>query len=119
MSLKVSDLTAGERLLIERRRVGLTQPEAAKQFRVSVSHYSRWERDKIPAPKTALPNLYDHEICLLLRRRQGITQLQLSKMMGRCRWRINQMEYGTVDSTPLVKYWKLEKSSTKNGKTAA
>ena len=114
MSLgELEKLTAAERLIVDRRRKGETQAQAAGRYGVSQSRYSRWERgldDPVETlgPGPVLPKvtpLKPHEKCLLYRRRVGVTQAKVATDLKRCKMWVRQMERGEVDCTELVQYW--------------
>ena len=98
-------ITVGERLLIDRRRRGETQGEAAARHGVSPFIYGQMERDKIDGPRVKVRRLEAHERCLLYRRRSDKTQAQVAKDLKCCRWWLNQMERGLVPCDTLVWYW--------------
>jgi DNA-binding XRE family transcriptional regulator len=100
------ELTAGERLMLARRRRGENQTAAARRLGVPYSRYSLWERDELDgAPHEEVITIEPHEACLLHRRRAGVTQGYLAQELGCCRWWLNQMERGLVDNKSLVEYW--------------
>jgi DNA-binding XRE family transcriptional regulator len=104
--VKSSELSKGERLLIDRRRRGERQGKAASRLKVPLSRYSLWERDLLDgAPKVSLGQLKAHERCVIYRRRCGKSQVEVAQELEVCRWWLNQMEAGTVDCTPLACYW--------------
>lgn len=107
---ELQHLTRGERLLLDRRRRGERQKEAAARLGVSLSKYAAWETDRAKEGETGIPvveirSIKAHERCLLYRRRAGFTQEKVARDMGICRWWLNQMEQGKVDCTDLVCYW--------------
>lgn len=115
---ELGDLTAAERLTVDRRRRGESQLEAARRYSVSHSRYSRWERGlddpiRVLGPGPVLPEvepLRPHERCLLHRRRAGLTQARIAGELDRCRMWVRQMERGEVGSTELVEYWEGDES---------
>lgn len=102
-------LTVGERLLLDRRRRGLNQRQAAAHWNTSYFVYGQWERDQLEdAPALDLgesdaPERFEH--CLLYRRRAGYTQARVARELKRCRWWINQMERGEAPCDELLWYW--------------
>jgi len=107
-------LTIGERLLVDRRRRGHTQADAARRWGISQSRYSRWERELDTPTLEELPYLWapakghqlrGNERCLLYRRRAGLTQLHIATELGRCKMWVRQMERGEVSFTELLDYW--------------
>lgn len=71
--------------------------------------YGRVERDDEDVPSgIALPELGEltqDEICLILRRRAGLTQEECADKIGVTRFWFNQMETGKVSVSDLVKFW--------------
>lgn len=107
MSGPIINPTKGESLFIARRRAGLNQMEAAEEHGVHVDTYRDWEADKRTKdqPWKRLGALKIHEVCVLLRRRAGKTQRQLSASMGCTRLWIVQMETGEAPADRLREYW--------------
>lgn len=101
--------TNAEKLLIERRRLGQTQVEAARRYRVTRALYGAWERlgteAEIRAPTVRIGSLQPHERCLLYRRRAGFTQARVAEELQCCRWQVNQMERGLASVDNLLWYW--------------
>lgn len=106
--LKKLTPTAGELLLVWRKREELNQGSMAARFNVNRTRWGRWERGEdtstVEAP-LGVEQLLDHEKCMLLRRRSGITQGELAKTIGVSRWWLNQMESGKADPARLVTFW--------------
>lgn len=107
-------LSDGERLLIDRRRHGETQAQAAGRHGLRPFLYGQCERDSAPAgtkisvptDKSLLP-LATHERCMLYRRRAGYTQARVARELKVCRWWLNQMERGVVPCDDLICYWEV------------
>lgn len=108
-SFDVEGMTVGERLLIARRRSGESQETIARRLGMTRNVYGRVERDDedihsgISLPE--LGELSQEEICILLRRRAGLTQEECAEKIGVTRFWFNQMETGKVSSSDLVKFW--------------
>ncbi len=112
--LEISNLTNGEKLLIWRRRCGLTQPEAALRYRLTVKRYRNWEKGRHfwdPEIDVEMP-LYEREKCLLLRRRRNWRQAEVAKKMNMSREWVNMMERNEASVEPLVKFWGQYGNST-------
>lgn len=106
MSVKTSDLTRGERLLISRRRRGESQAQAAKRFSMSLYAYRRIETgDAETRIELPIGRLEPFEVCFLRRRRTGEALHELASRMGLSRWWLCQMERGEVDAARLVTFW--------------
>lgn len=98
-------LTRGERLAIQRRRLGERQRVAAVRHGVPLSRYSRWERDLEHGPSVRIGVLKVHEQCFIYRRRSGKTQAQIASDLGMCRYWLNRVELGLANCDDLVGYW--------------
>lgn len=105
---ELEKLTAGELLLVDRRRRGETQRQAARRLGVSHSLYSLWERDLEQAHQPPIPKLdllNSNERCLLYRRRSKVTQAKVAADLNVCRYWLNRMERGEVPCDALIGYW--------------
>lgn len=98
-------LTAGERLLIDRRREGQSQRQAAESWAVSRYQYRLWEVKGEDTPSVDLGTVWNHEKCYIKRLRAGIEQRDLAERIKVSRWWLCQMEHGEVGSKVLVDYW--------------
>lgn len=100
-------LTEGERLLIERRRLGENQSQAAKRHGVRFDTYSWWERDLRSGdrPHVKIGKLSRGETCFILRRRLGLTRKQVADKVGVSGFWITQMEKEKANSTRLGEFW--------------
>lgn len=107
MAGKTVTPTKGESLFIWRRRKGLNQVDAAAEFNTSSDTYREWEagRRTHDLPRQHLGQLKPHEVCVLMRRREKLTQLQLATAMGVTRLWINRMETGQVPLDRLRDHW--------------
>lgn len=104
--LTTSDITPGERLLIERRRSFQTQAEAARYYGLSEWCYRQCESDKSNAlPLTPIGRLQAHESCMLMRRRAGMKRTELAIEVGISGWWLTRMERGQIPADRLVSYW--------------
>lgn len=117
--MAVGRLSHGERLLVDRRRRGLSQGEAAARYLLEPWQYGLAERDdselspdvwawvQTIAPRIRSSELRPNERCLLLRRRARLTQEEVAEHMGRSRWWVNQMERGEAPCDELLEHWGL------------
>jgi hypothetical protein len=96
----VSPLSRGERMLIARRR-----RQFAKFLGVGRFLYQQYELDQSVGPEVAVGRLSDVEVCLILRRRHGLSEFDVGKEMGLSRSYVSMMERGAVGSARLVEYW--------------
>lgn len=99
--LDLKDITCGEKLLIERRRLHESQRAAAKRHGVSRYIYRRWELDEEAGPSTALQVLEFYEGCFLDRRREGVELRARASEIGVSSWWLCQMEHGEVSDERL------------------
>jgi transcriptional regulator with XRE-family HTH domain len=102
----IGPLTRSERLLLDRRRRGENQRQAAARLDMPLSRYSMLERgveEPIKAPN--ITKLQPHERCLLYRRRAGVEQHEVALDMGVCRRTIMLMETGRSNCDELLHYW--------------
>lgn len=113
--MKTSDLSRGERLVIDRRRRGHSQKVAAERFGVSLYAYRRWEDDGGPPaatggrrepPRVSIGSLRDYEECFLLRRREGMALSDLAMQLGLTMTWVCEMEYGRGSPSRLVEFWR-------------
>lgn len=101
----VEPLTQGETLLIQRRRRNVNQEVMASQWNVTRDIYQSWELDLLEGPTARVTPLEDYEVCLLLRRRFGLSELELGKLVGLSRQWISKIERGSAQPATLVAYW--------------
>ena len=107
-------LTRGERLRLHRRALGSTQAEMAAFFGVGLGHFRGWEDDitEAPAvPDVSLSTLTLHEMCLLLRRRHGITLGQVAEALGKTSSWVHYAEQGRAGAQAVVDYLLQETGS--------
>ena len=97
-----------EKLALWRRRLKLTQTEAAEWFNVGRYTFSTWElgkfkdTDKIVEVHGMLP----FEKCFIHRRRSGLLQREVALAMGVTRHWVHEMESGAGSCKRLVEYWR-------------
>ena len=104
--LTTSEVTDGERLLIERRRADQNQTQAAASYDVSEWQYRQCEADESDRiPRTTIGKLRDYESAMLMRRRQGMKRTELAAELGISGWWLTRMERGQIPADRLVNYW--------------
>lgn len=105
--MKSADLTAGELLLVDRRRRGETQAQAARRLCVTDYEYRRWEDDATPAASRprVLRGVKAHEECVVRRRRAGMQAGELARVLGLSRWWLTRMERGEIPCAPMLAFW--------------
>lgn len=107
-TFNIERLTAGETLLLARRRSGESQEKCADRYGLTRNAYGKFERDDETYTNIKIPELNeltDAEKCLILRRRSGLTQDECAEEIGITRFWFNRMEVGKVDASSLVAYW--------------
>lgn len=105
---KASDLSEGERALIYRRRMRLSQKAMAKSFGMDRREYGVAEAKgtlKLPGFMVVVEPLEPHEQCFLWRHRSGWTQQECADLMGITRYWYNLMENGRAPSDRLEAFW--------------
>ena len=104
-TMNVSRLSSGQRLLILRRRKGISQRQAAAQYGVSLYKYRHWETDVEQAPLVSVGRLADYEEFVIRRVLDGASVLELAEEMGITRtWRC-RMEFGKAPLERLAEWW--------------
>ncbi len=108
LGLRLGRLSRGEKLLIDRLRIGESQLQAAVRFGVSEFIYGQVERGyetpwDLEAPSVG--SLAGHERCVLHRRRTTMTQQALANEVKRSRAWVILMEQGAKDCSDLLLYW--------------
>lgn len=110
MSRRIN-LTTGEHLYLWRRRKELSQNAAGQKLHLPRNHFASIERDELewPRARKSLPTLVlplsDQELCVVHRKRSGMTQRQVAKEIGISRYWVNCLEQGHGDITELARYW--------------
>lgn len=101
-----TDLTPAERLIIARRRDGMTQDDYAAWWGVERDRYKRWESGRYePDAIVLIGQLEAHEECFLLRRRGKITRRDLADDLGVSLTWLTLMERGRVPVDRLFTHW--------------
>ena len=118
--MKAKNLTRGERLLISRRRDGISQREAAAEACISLYLWRQWETGlSDDVPDTLLGKLAEHEVYVILRTRAKIPLNELAATLGISRWWLCQMEYGRTSVDRLAEYWAREDKPWRPKRVAA
>lgn len=106
---ELEKLTKPEILLLDRRRRGENQHEAAARLGIPFRTYVGWERKggdiSVAMPK--LGDLTDHECCLLYRRRTGFTRERVAQELGVSKQWVTMMEHGQAPCGRLLEYWEV------------
>jgi len=102
------ELSEGERALVYRRRMGLSQKAMAKSFGITRRIYSEKEANgtiTLPGFMVVVEPITGAEQCLIWRRRSGWTQQACADLMGITRYWYNLMENGKAPSDKLEAFW--------------
>jgi DNA-binding XRE family transcriptional regulator len=116
---RLSNLTHGERLIIARRRNGLTQDELRAKLGLTRRQYQLLEHgspkggwpealesnQKLAALLRTVEDLEPHEMCHVARLRLGMTIPEVGQKIGYTKHWIIEMEYGRQRPDPLVDHW--------------
>lgn len=111
--LRWCDLSAAERLYLDRIRRGEDATEAAQRHGVTRKVYERWEMGADSAPLLRAPkrDVALTEAFVLLRRRSKYSQAALAAVVGRSRAWVNAVECGRAercDAGVLVEFWRAQ-----------
>ena len=109
--ITAKELTNGERLLMQRRREGLTLEGAAAACGVTLYRYNRWERDEEEGPRVAVGRLAFRVVSFILRRRAGASAADFARLLGVTAWWLRQMESGEASDDRLRSYWESARSA--------
>lgn len=109
--MRTDVLTYGERLLLQRRRRGQSQRQAASAYGVTRYRYRAWELDDngketgpLP-PRAPLGRMHPHEACFILRRRKGLSVERLARRLRVTPEWLTQMEHGAAPVDRLARFW--------------
>lgn len=105
---KLRQLTAPEKLLIWRGRLRLGQEDAGKRFDCSAWTYGEMERGRVEIPSYVWRGEFavrPNEYCLLSRRRSGLLQREVARLMGCSKIWVSRMEKGLENCDRLVMFW--------------
>tara|TARA_R110000851_G_scaffold120002_1_gene248069 strand:- start:9403 stop:9732 length:330 start_codon:yes stop_codon:yes gene_type:complete len=103
--LRATELTAGERLLISRRRSEQTIADAAAYHATTEYRYRRWERDEEKGPDMRTGRLKFHEQSVIMRRRANASVAEFARLLDVSPWWLRQMETGEAPDDRLRDYW--------------
>jgi DNA-binding XRE family transcriptional regulator len=106
MLVKTTELSQGERLLVYRRREGLTQEGMADQLGVSLYAYRKMEEESAPCSfNPPLGSLSQREQCFVQRLRHGWSLAHAAESIGISRWWLRRMERGDAPVRRLWAFW--------------
>ncbi len=101
-------LSEAERIYIHRRRLQLTQAQMAAKLGLAHHHYSAYENGLESPPKKIVPKKSsptDLEECVIARRRENLTQVDMAALLDCSRLWVNKMESGNANPGLLLDYW--------------
>jgi hypothetical protein len=116
----IANLANHERLVVARRRAGLTQEALLKQTGLTRRRYQRmeagrvqgdaWERMLADHPHLgalvrSVETLDEHERCFLSRLRSGRKLIEVAAAIKYTPYWVGEMERGRTDAAVLVDYW--------------
>lgn len=108
----LNDITDSEKLLLARRRVGVTQATAAKNYGIPVFQLSAYEQGALDAPEAVLNKAgakgikpTDYEKCYLARKREGLTIEQMAARLSVSHVTVINMESGRWNPAREIKYF--------------
>lgn len=105
--LTAGKLTRAERLLLQRRRRGLTKAEAAERHGVSLYRYERWEAgETLGAPLVGVGRLAFREASLIMRLRAGVGLGAFAGLLGCSGHWVTRMEAGEAPDDRLRAFWR-------------
>ncbi len=99
------NLTPSEKLLLLRRRQGLTQAQMARKYRQKTSAYTAEERGAFKNDINLAQPPTVGERSLIRRRRARMTQSRVARSMGVSRVWLLLMEHDRVPNEALEKFW--------------
>ena len=111
MLVRTQTLSPDERILIDRRRRGETQIEAASRLGLTTNAFRALETGEKYAGKSLRPplgRLADYEQCLIARKRYDLTMQEVADDIEISRWWVVQIEAGRAPADCLVDYWTLD-----------
>lgn len=116
----MSNISDTEKLVIARRRAGMTQEDLRKKIGLTRRQYQRIESGKVPAVQwdsvvrghkhlgpliRSVEHLDAHERCHLARLRAGMTLIEVGRKIGYAKFWVGEMEHGRARPDPLVDFW--------------
>lgn len=106
-------LNKGERFFLFRRREGMSQHEASVKFGLPLVMLSQIEHGHVEhenLPDVELGKLTQQEVCIVQRRRSGMSQLEVARCLGyKSRHWVRLMEQAKAPCDKLVEYWNTKK----------
>lgn len=105
MKLKVSQ---GEKLFLDRREKGLTQPQMALFLNIDYYEYRRKEQEgSLHHTAKDIPHdVCRGDYCTVIRRRLGLSQNQVAEKLGTSRYCVNRMELSRLGNIELYNLMK-------------
>lgn len=100
MKLKISQ---GEKLFLDRRQKGLTQPKMALALGIDYYRYRELEQQgsRDNTVKDITQNVCRGDYCTIIRRRLGLSQEEIAEKLGTTRYIVNRMELSRMTNIEL------------------
>jgi transcriptional regulator with XRE-family HTH domain len=95
-------------MFLYRRKKALTQRACAQELGVTAVKYGRFERQDMRTvyrPEKPTIEYSKLELCVILRKREKISQVHLARAIGISAYWLRQMEKGKCNSKRLVDFW--------------
>lgn len=101
-------ISRGEKLFLDRRRSGHTQPQRAALLGIDYYEYRRLEQigHHDDTPKDIVYNASIGDYCTIMRRRIGLSQQQVAEELETTRYLVNRMELDEAANSQLYDYIK-------------
>lgn len=114
--IELADLTMGERLVVSRHRMGITQREMADRLGLTRRQAQELEADSyrgvVPQRVRDFAELGEalrlHERCVVARARTKFGVSEVAGWLGVSRQYVYEMESGREDCGRLVALWKID-----------
>ena len=112
-------LTKAEKMVVARKRLKQSQRQRSEILGVPFGRYRQWESgvenllEDFKCPDTSIKesDLYEYEICMLKRRRAGLTQSKIARLLGVTAVWVRKMEAGDGNVKRLKEYWNEAESN--------
>lgn len=114
--VKKSELTKSETVVLYRLRCNETQEEFAEALGCTLDRVKRMESGSNKKDLDKFSGILNgpitiQEQCIVMRRRAGMTQLQVAKALKISRFWLIGMEHGKNNLLPLYNFWNERKSN--------
>lgn len=97
------DISRGERLRLDRERMGLSQVQAAKAKNLSLHAYRKLEKNN--SSESVPTDVYEYEDFRIQRWRVQFSRKKFAKILKLSEYWISEMEFGRVSCDRLRTFW--------------